>query len=54
VIHLAIIAAVILLVLWLLGMSTFSLGAFAHIFLALAVVALILCFLGGDVGRRYI
>jgi hypothetical protein len=51
-IHLAILAAVILLVLWLLGLSAFSLGAFAHIFLVLAVVAIILWFLGGGLGSR--
>ena len=53
-IHLAIVAAVILLILWLLGLSTFSLGAYAHIFLVLAIVALILWAIGGGLGRRYI
>jgi len=54
VIHLAIVAAVILLVLWLLGLSTFSLGAYAHIFLVLAIIALVLWLVGGGLGRRSI
>ena len=51
-IHLAIVAAVIMLVLWLLGLSAFSLGAWAHIFLVLAIISLVLWLVGGGFGRR--
>ena len=51
-IHLAIVAAVVMLVLWLLGLSTFSLGAWAHIFLVLAIISLVLWLVGGGLGSR--
>jgi hypothetical protein len=51
-IHLAIVAAAILLVLWLLGLSAFNLGAFAYVFLVVAIIAVILWFFGGGMGRR--
>ena len=51
-IHLAIVAAVIMLVLWLLGLSAFSLGAWVHIFLVLAIISLVLWLVGGGLGSR--
>ncbi len=51
-VHLLIVAAVILLILWILGLSTLSWGAYAWILLVLAIIAAVLWLLGGGLGRR--
>jgi hypothetical protein len=46
------IALAVLLVLWLLGLSTLNLGSFAYVFLVVAIIAVVLRFFGGGMGRR--
>jgi hypothetical protein len=50
--HLALIASVLVLVLGLLGLSAFNLGASAPVFLVVAIIAGILWFFVGAMGRR--
>lgn len=51
-IHLLLLAAVILLVLWFLGLSSLSLGSFAWVFLIIALIAAVLWMVGGGLGSR--
>jgi hypothetical protein len=51
-IHLAIVAAVVLFILWLLGLSAFNLGTYAWVFLVLALISVIGWVFGGGLGRR--
>lgn len=51
-IHLLLVAALVLVILWLLGLSALNLGAFAWVFLVVAIIAVVGWALGGGLGGR--